>query len=105
MPWSKTPEGRRHDAETYGDPIYKRNRESAKRRAAGRCEDCKHPHDRLQCDHDIPVSQGGTHALANLVMRCTGQGTCRCHERKTAQEGGGYRKPAGDPQPRRRTAW
>jgi 5-methylcytosine-specific restriction endonuclease McrA len=109
MTWKKTPEDRRRDAETYGDPVYKRNRAAAKRRAGGRCEDCGHPHGRLQCDHIIPVSQGGGHQLANLAMRCVGEGSCKCHERKTAQEGGGYRskRDAGqiDPAPRPRTNW
>lgn len=107
MPWEKTPESRRHDAETYGSPEYRRNREVARRRANGRCEDCGHRHGRLQCDHDTPVSQGGTHHPDNLKMMCTGHGTCRCHERKTAHEGGGYRskKPASDPELQPRTNW
>lgn len=105
--WEKTPADRRRDAQVYGNPEYKRNRDAARKRANGRCEDCGHRHGRLQCDHVIPVSQGGKHALANLAMRCAGQGTCRCHEKKTATEGGGYRarKPAADPAPRPRTSW
>lgn len=108
MPWDSSPEKRRRDSQVYGDPEYKRNRAVRKRQAGGRCEQCRHPHGRLQCDHAIPVTQGGTHALANLRMLCAGQGTCRCHEKKTAQEGGGYRSgnaAEGDPEPRPRTAW
>ena len=113
MPWDNTPGKRRQDAQTYGDPVYIRNREAARRRAGGRCEcqgkcgnhtgPCGRRDRRLQCDHIIPRTQGGSHALANLQMLCSGDGSC--HAAKTAQEGGGYRKQAGDPQPRRRTAW
>jgi len=107
VPWEKTPESRRHDAETYGSPEYKRNREAAKRRAGGRCEECQHRHARLQCDHRIPVTQGGNHGLANLQILCVGDGSCQCHEKKTAQEGGGFRSRSrrADPEPRPRTTW
>jgi 5-methylcytosine-specific restriction endonuclease McrA len=107
MTWRKTPESRRHDQATYGGAEYKRNREAARRRAGGRCEGCEHPHTRLQCDHVIPVSQGGGHQLANLAMLCAGPASCTCHERKTATEGGGYRSRGrgNDPSPTPRTQW
>lgn len=105
MPWQKTPADREHDTRTYGNPEYRRNREIARRRAGGRCEDCGHPHPHLECDHIIPVSQGGTHNHGNLRMLCKGPASCQCHERKTAQEGGGYRKPPADPAPRPNTQW
>lgn len=107
MPWPTDPAAKRAAAAPYQDPQYKANRALARRRANGRCEGCQHRHGRLQCDHITALSQGGTHALANLQMVCAGPGTCRCHERKTAQEGGGYRSPAApqDPEPLRRTAW
>lgn len=110
MPWDKTRADRQRDAKVYGNPEYKRNRAAARRRANGRCEQCHHPHDRLQCDHDTPVSKGGTHNLDNLRMLCTGPGTCKCHEKKTAQEGGGYRQAANnssnaDPPLQARTKW
>jgi 5-methylcytosine-specific restriction endonuclease McrA len=109
MPWEKTAADRKRDAETYGSPEYKRNRAAAVRRAGGRCEQCGHRHP-TQCDHVIPVTRGGGHGLANLRMLCAGEGTCKCHEAKTAQEGGGYRASRGrqaprDPQPRPRTKW
>lgn len=104
MPWEHTPASRRRDADTYANPEYRRNRDVRKRMAGGQCEQCHHPHPRLQCDHDTPVSQGGTHAVENLRMRCTGPGTCQCHERKTASEGGGYRR-RDDPEPQPRTQW
>jgi hypothetical protein len=112
MPWDNSPEKRARDKKTYADPEYRRNRAVAKRRANGTCEGCNHRHGRLQCDHDTPVSKGGTHHLDNLRMLCTGDGTCRCHERKTAREGGGYRQPgrnrgapAPDPPLQQRTNW
>lgn len=107
MPWSADPEKRRADARNYGTPEYRRAREAARRRAGGCCEQCGHRHARLQCDHRIPVSQGGGHSLANLRMLCAGPGSCRCHEKKTAQEGGGYRSSgrAADPDCTPRTLW
>lgn len=110
MPWDKTRADRQADTAFYSDPVYKANRALAKRRAGGRCEQCNHRHAKLQCDHVIPHAQGGGHSLGNLKMLCAGDGSCKCHERKTAQEGGGYRvsrgqRAAADPQPRPRTRW
>jgi hypothetical protein len=113
MPWENTPEKRRHDAQTYGSAEYRRNRELAMRRAGGACEEivngrpCR-SRDRVSCDHDTPVSQGGTHHLDNLVIRCFTH-----HARKTAQEGKGYRagngrgsrQPPPDPPLATRTKW
>lgn len=109
MPWDNSPAKRQQDAKTYSDPVYRRNRAVAVRRAAGRCEKCGHRH-KTQCDHVIPVSQGGTHSADNLQMLCSGDGTCKCHEAKTAQEGGGFRRDGGsrtprDPKPTPRTRW
>ena len=107
MPWDKTPDSRKADNAFYGDPVYKANRAAARKRANRRCEGCGHRHARLQCDHVIPHSKGGSHALANLKMLCPD-----CHGRKTATEGGGYRNPASrgnpvprDPEPTPRTRW
>lgn len=104
MPWSdKTPEDRRKDAKTYG-PEYRRAREQVRRRANGVCEGCGHRHNRLECDHIHP---GGGHSLANLRMLCKGPGTCKCHDQRTAQQGGGFRQRGrqSDPEPRRGTQW
>ena len=114
MAWRKTPADRQRDAQVYGSAEYKRNRAAARRRANGHCEGCHCRHDRLQCDHITPVTKGGTHHLDNLRMLCTGDGTCRCHEHKTATEGGGYRqqghpgrgsKSEPDPPLQGRTKW
>jgi 5-methylcytosine-specific restriction enzyme A len=104
MPWDNSPEKRRRDAEVYGDPEYKRNRAIVRRRSGGRCElieagrRCS-SRDRVQTDHIVPVSQGGTHALSNLRDLCK-----RHHAAKTAQEGAGYRAKS-DPELQPRTAW
>lgn len=105
--WADTPEKRRRDAETYGSPEYKRNREAVKRRANGRCEKCGHRHRRMQCDHIIPKSQGGGNGQANLQMLCTKEdGGCGCHEAKTyEQRGGGSRSRKKDPPCTPRTLW
>ena len=111
MPWKKTPADRARDAKVYRDPEYLRNRKLAMRRSGARCEQLENGRrcgsaDRVSCDHDTPVSQGGTHHLDNLVIRCR-----RHHAQKTAQEGGGYRKTgrraarAEDPVLAPRTKW
>ncbi len=113
MPWENSPEKRARDAKTYGDPEYKRNRLLAIRRAGGKCEemlDSGHrcgSQSRVQVDHIIPVTHDGTHHLDNLRVLCK-----RCHDKKTAQEGGGYRKNGGrrnrreaDPVLTARTKW
>lgn len=115
MPWSKTPESRRRDAQTYGTPEYKRNRAVVLRRAGGRCE-CtgacgKHTgvcgrRDRpLQTDHIIPASEGGGPEVRNLRAICGGPGSC--HAAITAQQGGGYRRRSRrtDPEFTPRTLW
>lgn len=103
MPWDKTREDRRRDAEVYG-AAYRRARDAARRRARGICEGCGHAHRRLECDHIVPASQGGTHALSNLRMLCKGPGTCGCHEAKTGAESNANRIPA-DPPCTPRTVW
>jgi hypothetical protein len=108
MPWQKTAADRARDAATYGSPEYRRNRDAARRRANGRCEGCGHRHGRLQCDHKQNTGTGKPdHSAGNLQMLCAGDGSCKCHERKTATEGGGFRASRGDrdPAPQQRTAW
>jgi 5-methylcytosine-specific restriction enzyme A len=104
MPWENDPEKRRRDTANYDSAEYKRNRPIAMRRDRWRCQ-IQAPGICIgaasQCDHIIPVTQGGGHKLDNLRAACG-----PCHARKTAGEGGGYRnKPPDDPQPRPRTAW
>lgn len=107
MTWTKTTADRQRDARVYG-PGYQRNQEAVRRRAGGRCESCGHRHRKLQCDHIVPASQGGGPEVSNLTMLCVGEGSCKCHERKTATEGGGFRsgkRKAADPPCKPRTAW
>jgi len=107
MPWTKSAADRQRDAQVYG-PQYRANRAKARRRAGGRCEGCGHRHPRLQCDHKRNTGTGPPdHSLANLQMLCAGEGSCKCHERKTASEGGGFRsgKASRDPAVQQRTAW
>ncbi len=107
MAWQKSAADRKRDQAVYGSREYRTNREAAKRRAGGVCEGCGHRHSRLQCDHRMPTSQGGGHELGNLAMMCVGSDSCKCHERKTATEGGGARGRRAniDPRPRQTTLW
>lgn len=102
MTWQKTQADRGRDQAVYGSPEYLRNKKLVRRRSGGHCE-IRTPgicDDRAtSCDHDLPVSKGGTHDLANLRDACT-----PCHRHKTAGEGGGYRHMA-DPEPAQRTQW
>jgi hypothetical protein len=110
MPWDNTREARRKSDATYKDPEYLRNRQIALRRAGGRCEctgecglhagPCRRRDRPLHTDHDIPRSQGGSHDHANLVVRCSGPGSC--HAAKTARESNAVPR---DPEPKQRTAW
>lgn len=50
--------------------------------AAGRCAACGRKAERLEVDHVIPVSEGGSHAAANLQALCVD-----CHRLKSAAEG------------------
>lgn len=110
MTWVKTAADRAADAAFYGDPLYRKNKAIVRRRSGGRCEVLENgrpcgSRDRVQCDHVIPRSQGGTHALGNLRDACRAH-----HSKKTAQEGGGYRRPGRraaetDPVLAPRTKW
>jgi 5-methylcytosine-specific restriction endonuclease McrA len=109
MPWDKTRADRERDKATYGSAEYKRNRAVVMRRSGGKCEVTEDgrqcgSRDRVQCDHITPVSQGGTHHIDNLRAACH-----RHHSRKTAQEGGGYRRKGRraqeDPPLQSRTEW
>ena len=113
MTWEKTRQDRQRDAQVY-NAEYRANRKLAMRRSGGACEHIENgrrcgSRDRVSCDHDTPVTQGGTHHLDNLVMRCFTH-----HTRKTAQEGKGYRaagnrgqrrKADPDPPLQTRTRW
>ena len=102
MPWRNDQAAREASTRTYGAE-WRKVRQQALERATHRCEQCGSRR-RLQVDHVTPVSQGGTHSLANLMVLCSGPGSC--HAQKTASEGGGYRSgTARDPDPLPRTSW
>jgi TPP-dependent indolepyruvate ferredoxin oxidoreductase alpha subunit len=107
MTWVKTAEDRQRDQQVYGSPEYRRNRALARRRANGTCEGCHHRHPQLQCDHITPKSSGAvSNALSNLQMLCTGDGSCKCHDKKTYAQRQGHRgKGKSDPAPRIRRWW
>lgn len=115
--WPKSAADRAADSAFYGDPEYKKNKKIVRQRSGGHCEVIKDgrpcgSRDRVQCDHIIPGSQGGTHHLDNLRDACFG-----CHSKKTALEGGfvksgkrgrggwGNRRPQEDPVLQSRTKW
>lgn len=66
---------------------YRKAREEALKRAAGRCEKCGRPGDRLETDHRVPLSTGTSRAewdrlntAGNLSVLCL-----PCHRMKTAR--------------------
>lgn len=67
----------------YRDPAYARNRQHRFERARGRCEACGvHVETgEWECDHLIPLRQGGTHDITNLRVLCIA-----CHRAKTAED-------------------
>lgn len=70
QPWRKA----------YNDPMYRKNRQLRYDRAAGRCEECGLPvgPGQWECDHLLPLSDGGTNDYDNLRVRCL-----KCHREKT----------------------
>lgn len=64
----------------YRDPSYHRERQAAVNRAKGFCERCGRA-TALQCDHIVPLRDGGTNTRANLQMLCT-----TCHTAKTTAD-------------------
>lgn len=101
MPWNHDPATRLREAATYGS-TWRQARVIALRRAGHRCQHCGSTH-RLQVDHVIPISQGGTHQQSNLQVLCE-----KCHDRKTATEAHAGRTGTAahtDPAPRPSTQW
>lgn len=67
----------------YRDPEYAKNRQHRFERAHGKCEACGLPlmPAEWECDHLIPLRDGGTNAVENLRVLCK-----PCHQRKTRLE-------------------
>lgn len=100
MPWSTDPAKRQRDRETYEDPEWRKTRAAALRRAGRRCEKCGAT-GRVEVDHIVPRSQGGSHGPDNAQVLCL-----PCHRVKSAAEGqDGRRRRAPRPAPRPRTQW
>ena len=64
---------------TVRAPIPERVRHEVWRRDQGRCVDC-HSRERLEFDHIIPISRGGSNTARNLELRCEA-----CNRRKSAR--------------------
>lgn len=67
----------------YKDPQYAKNRKHRFERAHGRCEACGialQPGE-WECDHLVPIKDGGTNDVANLRVLCR-----PCHRRKTRED-------------------
>ncbi len=63
----------------YASPEYARNRAARFKLAGGRCEDCGASLGKSwECDHVVPLRDGGTNLVDNLRARCL-----RCHRAKT----------------------
>lgn len=110
VPWAHDKESRSRSDATYRTSEYRRNRPLAMKRDRWHCQ-IRYPGTCIgaasECDHIIPVTQGGGSGLDNLRAACS-----PCHKRKTGSEGGGWRRtraqrdaiPA-DPAPRPATNW
>lgn len=64
----------------YKDPLYAKNRVYRFKMARGRCEycGCDLQPGGWQCDHVVPLRQGGSHDINNLRVACVA-----CHKKKT----------------------
>lgn len=66
----------------YRGRAYRAARERRYEIAGGRCEICGEPLGRgWECDHLVPLRDGGTNDAANLRAYCAG-----CHHKKTAAD-------------------
>ena len=75
----------------YRDPAYFKNKGLRYRLTEGRCEACGLPVGRgeWECDHALPLSQGGTNEVDNLRILCTLPrfgAPHGCHGLKTASD-------------------
>jgi 5-methylcytosine-specific restriction enzyme A len=107
MPWGNTPEDRRRSNTTYG-ARWRRARTECLNRARWKCQlrlDGICTGAATQVDHIQGVAEGGSlYDQANLRAACE-----PCHKARTAQQGGGYRRPgsrkAADPEPKPWAGW
>ena len=71
-------EGRRASATPRREPIPEKVRHEVWRRDEGKCVDCG-SRERLEFDHIVPLSKGGSNTARNLELRCES-----CNRRKGA---------------------
>ena len=66
----------------YSDPVYQRNRARRLELCGGRCESCgAELGPGAECDHLVPLRDGGTNVVTNLRWRCQD-----CHRAKTRRD-------------------
>lgn len=65
----------------YRDPAYYRERQAALTRAAGKCERCGRSDLKLECDHIVPLKDGGRNERSNFQILCK-----LCHGMKTRDD-------------------
>ena len=100
MPWSNSPADRKRSSAVYG-AAWRKARDAAMRRANWKCElrmdGCQGA--ASEVDHIDGAANDPQHKRLRSV--CSS-----CHAKRTAQQGGGYRRGrAADPDPVRRTQW
>ena len=68
----------------YESAEYRTNRQLAWERCGGRCEKCGRPitQQTAECDHIVPVADGGSDELGNLEYLCE----AACHPAKTKED-------------------
>jgi len=77
--WHGTRRGSKQNEGQRRDPIPERVRHEVWRRDRAQCVDCA-SRERLEFDHIIPLSKGGSNTTRNLELRCE-----PCNRRKGAR--------------------
>lgn len=76
----------------YGRGVSASKRRKVLERDGSVCAGClvrARPGIRMEVDHVVPRSLGGTDDLANLQLLCAGPASRKCHQRKTMRESNG----------------
>ena len=61
--------------------LFRKNRKQLLSEDGASCAACGNSKRELQCDHVVPVADGGSDELDNLQLLCV-----KCHKKKTAKE-------------------
>jgi 5-methylcytosine-specific restriction endonuclease McrA len=87
------------------DAPSRRQRRQVEKRAAGYCEYCrsaaKYAVQSFECEHIIPLSQGGKTDLANLAFACGGCNRCKSTKTKGKDPDSGEIAPLYNPRQQR----